>query len=69
MKSRMTYVVSNKSRSSGWVLEKHFIHAKGLSSYPTHETQGKTVLLNDLDHIRGLPHPYMVISSFTEILG
>ena len=29
------------SRSSGQVLEKHFIHSKGVSSYPTHGTQGK----------------------------
>ena len=40
-----------KSRSSGQVLEKHFIHSKGLSSYPTHGTQGTKVLLNDVDHM------------------
>ena len=41
----------SKSSSSGQILEKHFIHSKGLSSYPTHGTQGKKVLLNDLDHM------------------
>ena len=39
-----------KSRSSGQALEKYFIYSIGLSSYPTHGTQGKKVLLNDLDH-------------------
>ena len=40
-----------KSRSSGQVLEKHFIHSKGLSSYSTHRTQEKNVLLHDFDHM------------------
>ena len=40
-----------KSRPPGQVLEKHFIHCKGLSSYLTHGTQGTKVLLNDLDHM------------------
>ena len=40
-----------KSKLSGHILETHFIHSKGLSSYPTHGTLENKVLLNDLNHM------------------
>ena len=41
MKSRMNLKLCRvKSKVGRQVLEKHFIHSKGLSSYLTHKTQG-----------------------------
>ena len=59
-----------KSRSSGQVLEKHFIHSKGLISYPAYGTQGEKVLLNDLDHMtKRAATPIYGYISFYRILG